>query len=102
MSADLQVQPGWLTSLREAGKAGFTGLPTQRQEAWKYTGLNKLKALTFEPAPRSASPLEGEPDDAQRRRVGGMAPSSHQHREGGDSAPHPDLRSDLPLKGGGA
>jgi len=51
MSTDLQVQPAWLTALREAGKAGFTGLPTQRQEAWKYTGLNKLKALTFEPTP---------------------------------------------------
>src|ERR1700761_277850 len=50
MSTDLQVQPGWLTALKETGKAGFTGLPTQRQEAWKYTGLNKLKALTFEPS----------------------------------------------------
>src|ERR1700722_13124076 len=54
MSTDLQVRPGWLTALREAGKAGFTGLPTQRQEAWKYTGLNKLKALTFEPSPTAA------------------------------------------------
>jgi Fe-S cluster assembly protein SufD len=53
MSTDLQVQPGWLTALRETGKAAFTGLPTQRQEAWKYTGLNKLKALTFEPSPAS-------------------------------------------------
>ncbi|HEX4505496.1 MAG TPA: Fe-S cluster assembly protein SufD [Alphaproteobacteria bacterium] len=49
MSTVTEVSPGWLTALREAGKAGFTGLPTQRQEAWKYTGLNKLKALTFEP-----------------------------------------------------
>jgi len=56
MSTDLQVQPGWLTALREAGKAGFTGLPTQRQEAWKYTGLNKLKALTFEPTPIDPRP----------------------------------------------
>src|ERR1700761_5553323 len=61
MSTDLQVQPGWLTALKETGKAGFTGLPTQRQEAWKYTGLNKLKALTFEPGPSSApSPQRGE------------------------------------------
>lgn len=51
MSTITEVSPGWLTALREAGKAGFTGLPTQRQEAWKYTGLNKLKALTFEPSP---------------------------------------------------
>jgi hypothetical protein len=27
---------------------------------------------------------------------------SHNHEAGGDSTPHPDLRSDLPLKGGGA
>ena len=105
MSTDLQLQPGWLSALRESGKAGFSGLPTQRQEAWKYTGLNRLKALTFEPTPPSstnASLLEGEVDDAQRRRVGGMAQPSPAHGEGGASTPHPDLRSDLPLKGGGA
>jgi 5-oxoprolinase (ATP-hydrolysing) len=50
----------------------------------------------------SASPLEGEVGDAQRRRVGGMAPPSRRHHEGGEITPHPDLRSDLPLKGGGA
>jgi len=49
MSKVTEVSHGWLTALREAGTAGFTGLPTQRQEAWKYTGLNKLRALTFEP-----------------------------------------------------
>ena len=65
MSTDLQVRPGWLTALREAGKAGFTGLPTQRQEAWKYTGLNKLKALTFEPSRTPAgSPVELSDDGA--------------------------------------
>ena len=104
MSTVTEVSPGWLTALRESGKAGFTGLPTQRQEAWKYTGLNKLKALTFEPSSslKSASPLEGEVGDALRRGVGGMAPPSPQHQASGDSTPHPDLRSDLPLKGGGA
>jgi hypothetical protein len=50
---------------------------------------------------RSASPLEGEVGDAQHRRVGGMVPPSRWHGAGGDSTPHPDLRSDLPLKGGG-
>ncbi len=52
MTADLQIQPGWLTALRATGQARFgeTGLPTQRQEAWKYTGLNKLKSLAFEPS----------------------------------------------------
>jgi Fe-S cluster assembly protein SufD len=57
-----EVSPGWLTALREAGKAGFTGLPTQRQEAWKYTGLNKLKALTFEPSPAAAGAPATLPD----------------------------------------
>jgi hypothetical protein len=32
----------------------------------------------------------------------GTAQSSRRDREDGDSTPHPDLRSDLPLKGGGA
>ncbi|HTJ65830.1 MAG TPA: Fe-S cluster assembly protein SufD [Alphaproteobacteria bacterium] len=51
MSA-VATQPDWLTALRDAGRARFgeAGLPTQRQEIWKYTGLNKLKALTFEPS----------------------------------------------------
>ncbi len=108
MSTATQIQPGWLSALRAAGQARFgeTGLPTQRQEAWKYTGLNKLKALTFEPSPprhlQSASALEGEVGGAQRRRVGGMVPPSPKHPEGGDSTPHPALWADLPLKGGGA
>jgi Fe-S cluster assembly protein SufD len=65
MSTNLQLKRRWLTALREAGKAGFTGLPTQRQEAWKYTGLNKLKALTFEPSGTPAgSPVELSDDGA--------------------------------------
>ncbi len=53
MSAVVQTQPAWLTAVRAAGAERFAaaGLPTQRQEAWKYTGLNKLRSLTFEPAP---------------------------------------------------
>src|SRR6266702_4753695 len=62
MSKVTEVSPGWLTALREAGKAGFTGLPTQRQEAWKYTGLNKLKALTFEPGRDAAQAPATLPD----------------------------------------
>jgi Fe-S cluster assembly protein SufD len=56
MSTATEVSPGWLTALRATGQARFgeTGLPTQRQEAWKYTGLNRLKALTFEPGPTPA------------------------------------------------
>lgn len=56
--------PSWLEALRAAGAARFAeaGLPTQRQEVWKYTGLNKLKSLTFEPSPTQPSglgPTEG-------------------------------------------
>jgi Fe-S cluster assembly protein SufD len=53
MNALVRTEPEWLTALRAAGAARFAeaGLPSQRQEAWKYTGLNRLKSLTFEPAP---------------------------------------------------
>ena len=47
-----------------------------------------------------ASSLEGEVDSAQRWRVGDMLPS-RRDRSSGEITPHPDLRSDLPLKGGG-
>jgi len=49
----------------------------------------------------SASPLEEEVGDAEHRRVGGMARPSRRDRKSGNSTPHPDLRSDIPLKGGG-
>jgi Fe-S cluster assembly protein SufD len=57
MSTLVENQPAWLSRLREEGAARFgqTGLPTQRQEAWKYTGLNRLKAFGFEPAPAGAA-----------------------------------------------
>ena len=51
--------------------------------------------------PQSPPPAAGEVGDAEHRRVGGVSPSSRRDRKGGDSTPHPDLRSDLPLKGGG-
>lgn len=57
MSTATAVSPGWLSALRATGQARFgeTGLPTQRQEAWKYTGLNRLKSLTFEPSQTPAA-----------------------------------------------
>jgi len=68
------------------------------------TGMS-AKALLAEAgiltAPKTASPLEGEVGDAEHRRVGGMPQPSRRQRRDGDSTPHPDLRSDLPLKGGG-
>ena len=67
----LVTTPTWLDDLRARGKARFaeTGLPTQRVEAWKYTGLNKLKLIGLmpnAPSPRP-SPQGGEG-------VGGAAP----------------------------
>ena len=66
MSTVVHAQPSWLAELRAAGAERFaeTGLPTQRQEAWKYTGLNRLKALSFAPAPSPS-----------RREAGGPLPS---------------------------
>jgi len=57
MSMPVHEQPAWLAAIRAAGAARFaeTGLPSQRQEAWKYTALNRLKALTFEPNPSPGS-----------------------------------------------
>lgn len=65
MTTLTRSQPAWLAELREAGATRFadTGLPTQRQEAWKYTGLNRLKALTFEPA--ASRPWEEASGDAR-------------------------------------
>jgi Fe-S cluster assembly protein SufD len=74
MSNAVTHKPGWLTALRAAGQARFgeTGLPTQRQEVWKYTGLNGLKALAFEPSDAvSGAPPKIEPlvTDAKHRLV---------------------------------
>ena len=48
----ISAGPAWLNALRARGLAGFTasGLPDQRQEAWKYTGLGVLKDFGFEPS----------------------------------------------------
>jgi hypothetical protein len=50
----------------------------------------------------STKALLAEGGDAEHRRVGGMARSFYYDRKGDDSTPHPDLRSNLPLKGGDA
>jgi Fe-S cluster assembly protein SufD len=53
--------PIWLESLRARGQSRFaeTGLPTQRVEAWKYTGLNKLKLMGLTPGAPSSLRTEG-------------------------------------------
>src|SRR5512132_990331 len=42
--------PGWLRKLREAGIASFEklGIPTTRNEDWKYTSVGPLAATVFE------------------------------------------------------
>lgn len=62
MKADL---PGadlpWLAALREKSAAAFRekGLPTQRDEEWKYTGLGALEKLELNEA---AQPAQVQPD----------------------------------------
>jgi Fe-S cluster assembly protein SufD len=43
-------EPAWMQSLREAGAARFreSGLPTNREEAWKYTSLRPLARAKYE------------------------------------------------------
>lgn len=43
--------PAWLRSVRKSGIAHFadSGYPSTRQEEWKYTNLDSLRALPFEP-----------------------------------------------------
>jgi Fe-S cluster assembly protein SufD len=52
--------PPWLAALRQDGADRFAeaGLPTQRQEAWKYTGLNRLKGFGFEPTAAATVDVE--------------------------------------------
>lgn len=47
----------WLAELREAGMQGFAtkGLPTRREESWKYTSLQPLARIPFTPAEGSAA-----------------------------------------------
>ena len=47
-----EQSPDWLATLRRAAIAryGQVGLPGPRTEAWKFTGLNPLKALQPVPA----------------------------------------------------
>jgi hypothetical protein len=83
----------------------LAALDAEIRQAVAETGM-KAGALLVDPTRmfRSlfASPLEAEVGDAEHRRVGGMPQPSRPDRKGGDSTPHPDLRSDLPLKGGDA
>ncbi len=50
------VQPAWLAPIRRAGFARFSelGLPTLKQEDWRFTNVAPLTELPFQPAPESA------------------------------------------------
>src|SRR3546814_4898461 len=55
----------WLSSLRQSAFARFTamGLPTPRQESWKYTSLRPLEKLGFGAtgAPRACISIDRAP-----------------------------------------
>lgn len=55
------VRPEWLKAIRETGAEQFRthGLPTRKDEAWKYTGLNALDQAGVRLAPSSKLPLSG-------------------------------------------
>jgi len=55
------VRPGWLKDLRESGAEQFRmhGLPTRKDEAWKYTGLAALDEAGVQLATPSELPLSG-------------------------------------------
>lgn len=50
-------EPDWLAAFREAGarRFGETGLPTNREEAWKYTSLRPLARAKYQPVPANDS-----------------------------------------------
>ncbi len=49
-------EPEWIEGLRRAGVVIYreAGMPTPKVEAWKYTNLNKLARIAFEPASSEA------------------------------------------------
>jgi Fe-S cluster assembly protein SufD len=53
--AAIPDEPAWLTSAREAALARFseTGLPTVKDEDWRFTNLAPLAGLSFDPVSRS-------------------------------------------------
>jgi Fe-S cluster assembly protein SufD len=52
--------PDWLRDIRAAARSDFEsrGLPTLRDEAWRFTSLKALAGTTFAPAPDAPSPLD--------------------------------------------
>jgi Fe-S cluster assembly protein SufD len=56
--AAMHVEPAWVTAAREAALARFfeTGLPTVKDEDWRFTNLAPMAGLSFNPVSR---PMRG-------------------------------------------
>ena len=52
-AAERRSEPAWLGTVRTAALADFrkTGLPTRRDESWKYTPIEREPGLAFDAAP---------------------------------------------------
>ena len=65
LAADLPentgVRPQWLKDIRETGATQFRthGLPTRKDEAWKYTGLGSLGLAEVKLATALDTPANG-------------------------------------------
>lgn len=55
------ISPQWLRDIRESGAAQFRthGLPTRKDEAWKYTGLGSLGLAELQLATAVTTPVSG-------------------------------------------
>ena len=109
----LEVPEGILVADHDVGLVLVTGELGARS---RQTVLSVEGVTAMQPAPdggiylaqadagrilhiHSPPPLRG--GSAQSAGWGVVSPSSPKHPDGGNTTPHPDLRSDLPLKGGG-
>jgi Fe-S cluster assembly protein SufD len=54
------VLPAWLVALRQQGGQRFTelGLPTSRDEEWRFTPITPISSATFAPAPEATVSLD--------------------------------------------
>jgi len=110
MSSITLTQLPWLDRIRQTATERFReqGLPTTKLEAWRFTNIEPIKRVDFQPAV-SASPL---PDSLRHwldsipfpRLVfvdgylyqSGSSPSGRRWREAPDEGPHPPLGRPLP------
>ncbi|MBL8999060.1 MAG: hypothetical protein JNL44_17335, partial [Gemmatimonadetes bacterium] len=57
-----EQEPGWLAALREKGAAIHreSGVPTMRQEEWKYTALRPVASVDWQPGEPGPAVFESE------------------------------------------